>query len=132
MAKIEFLISGTPREGPRISDVHTKLRAFLVKTVAEWEKKVKERVWQTPSDAVRCVETRILRLNKTNAPVHGDSEHETACPTCTKSGRLCMLIQRRSTPVILLPLAEGVREPGAAPETIGYYIAKKKNGKYLL
>jgi hypothetical protein len=53
-----------------------------------------------------------------NAP---KGEHKTACGRCMQNGVPCMLVLRKSAPVVL-PLPKLRRSVGATPRDLGYYI----------
>jgi hypothetical protein len=122
--EIEFLVSGSPKEGHRISDVSAELKSRLEATVAGWNSFKKGRKWFMFSDIIRCVDVRVRGLNKQKTPIHKDAEHKTACKTCINAGKLCMLVLRRSQPVIL-PLPEEKRAMDVTPRDVEYYFAKK-------
>jgi hypothetical protein len=119
---VEFLIQGLPADGPRTQNVHATVKQGLARQIAEWEKKAKSKgKWASPSDTLRCVDTRLSKLRATKN-VNGP-DHRVACERCVKAMVPCMLVMRNSPPVVL-PLPKSRRSAGATERDVGYYIVK--------
>jgi hypothetical protein len=114
---IEFLVSGTPSDGPRTTNVCPTLRDILRQAASKWNAEATRATdypWFMGSETVRCANTRTFGTNNAN---------KTACLRCCYARTPCVLTVASRLPVVL-PLAAPM--PGATPYDTGYYISDRR------
>jgi hypothetical protein len=111
---IEFLVSGTPSDGPRTINVCSALGDILRRAALRWEEEATTAAscpWFGGSKTAHCANTRSFGANIAN---------NTACLRCCYARIPCVLTLPNKPPVVL-PLA--VPMPGTTPHDTGYYIS---------
>jgi hypothetical protein len=112
---IEFLVSGTPSDGPRTTNVCPALRDILRQAAAKFDEEATIAAnysWFGGPRMVRCANTRAFGLAITN---------KTACLRCCHAKTPCVLTLAGKSPVVL-PLAAPML--GATLYNVGYYVQK--------
>ena len=117
----EFLISGTPHNGPRTTDVHPTVIKAMNETIATW--KNKSFAWEKKSYEPRCQEVRRLKTNKARAPDHDTTKEEwSACNKCIRSRMPCTMNLTKTGKPVVLPLPVEQRSANTTPADLGYYV----------
>jgi len=110
---LEFLVSGTPSDGPRTTNVCPALREILRQAASKWDEETTVAAiypWFGSEETTHCANTRAFGTDVMN---------KTACLRCCYAKIPCVLTLPGRRPVVL-PLAAPM--PGATSCKMGYYV----------
>ncbi|KFY14460.1 hypothetical protein V492_02604 [Pseudogymnoascus sp. VKM F-4246] len=134
---VDFLVTGRLRDGAIADSVSAVVIDQVAAKVSEWWARAEAnrpgsgRVWHQPtSKRILCVELKSRTSRAVVAQPASDfydpqdKNPAFACPHCIAAGLPCVWSTTKTDPARVLPLPVAAREPGATPQTEGYYVRK--------